>query len=264
MAYSGYIRDRYGRSYDEDDQFDRDYYWRRRTHDDDYSAMNRGYENRYDRSSGYGRRDYDRDRDDRDERGFFDRASDEVRSWFGDDEAESRRRTDDMRDRRDEYRGSRYRRDDDDDEDRYRRYGRERNYTRGRYDRDDDERYNRRSRYDERDDRGLMERAGDEVRSWFGDDEAERRRDMDERRGYGNRDDRDYDRYNQGRNRGYRSQGRGYDRDYDRERSRYSSNYDRETNDPYGEIGFGSRFGRANRYGEYDEPYWDPYTKRMW
>jgi CBS domain-containing protein len=34
--------------------------------------------------------------------------------------------------------------------------------------------------YDE--DRGLLERAGDEVRSWFGDDEAERRRRLDNRR----------------------------------------------------------------------------------
>jgi osmotically-inducible protein OsmY len=32
------------------------------------------------------------------------------------------------------------------------------------------------------DDRGYMERAGDEVRSWFGDDDAERRRRMDEQR----------------------------------------------------------------------------------
>src|SRR4051812_2442470 len=29
-------------------------------------------------------------------------------------------------------------------------------------------------------DRGFMERAGDEVRSWFGDDDAERRRHMDD------------------------------------------------------------------------------------
>ena len=36
---------------------------------------------------------------------------------------------------------------------------------------------------DERYGRHLMERAGDEVRSWFGDDEAERRRRMDEMRG---------------------------------------------------------------------------------
>ncbi|TMJ13555.1 MAG: SWFGD domain-containing protein [Alphaproteobacteria bacterium] len=32
------------------------------------------------------------------------------------------------------------------------------------------------------DDRGFIERAGDEVRSWFGDDDAQRRREMDERR----------------------------------------------------------------------------------
>lgn len=47
--------------------------------------------------------------------------------------------------------------------------------------------------------RGFIDRAGDEVRSWFGDDEAERRREMDQRyderyatRSYGS-DDRDQD-----------------------------------------------------------------------
>ncbi|WP_460448317.1 BON domain-containing protein [Alsobacter sp. SYSU BS001988] len=48
------------------------------------SSGGRGYEGRSDRYS-------DRDRN---ERGFFDRASDEVASWFGDDEAERRRRQD--------------------------------------------------------------------------------------------------------------------------------------------------------------------------
>jgi hypothetical protein len=43
------------------------------------------------------------------------------------------------------------------------------------------------------DDRGFFERAGDELRSWFGDDEAERRRDMDEGR-EGGRGERDYGR----------------------------------------------------------------------
>jgi len=51
---------------------------------------------------GYQPRDEYRDRDDRrppsdyhpDDRGFFDRAGDEVRSWFGDEEAERRRRWD--------------------------------------------------------------------------------------------------------------------------------------------------------------------------
>ena len=59
------------------------------------------------------------------------------------------------------------------------------------YDRDRDAR-EQRSRYDEqrrergsRDsgERGFFERAGDEISSWFGDDEAERRREMDERSG---------------------------------------------------------------------------------
>ena len=39
----------------------------------------------------------------------------------------------------------------------------------------------RRDRGYRRDERGFVDRAGDEVRSWFGDDEAERRRQMDDR-----------------------------------------------------------------------------------
>lgn len=49
-----------------------------------------GSRDRYDR--------FDRD-DDRDDRGWFDRAGDEVASWFGDEEAERRRRQDHMMDR---------------------------------------------------------------------------------------------------------------------------------------------------------------------
>ena len=45
------------------------------------------------------------------------------------------------------------------------------------------DRYDRGShRPDHADDRGYVERASDEVRSWFGDDDAERRRHMDEQR----------------------------------------------------------------------------------
>jgi hypothetical protein len=40
---------------------------------------------------------------DRDERGFFERASDEVASWFGDDDAERRRDRDDRMSRRDRH-----------------------------------------------------------------------------------------------------------------------------------------------------------------
>jgi len=56
-------------------------------------------------------RDRDRDRDFRgsrgnpDDRGFFERAGDEVASWFGDEEAERRRREDQARDQRFETRG---------------------------------------------------------------------------------------------------------------------------------------------------------------
>ena len=44
-------------------------------------------------------RDYDRGR--RDERGFFERAGDEIASWFGDDDTDRRRPSDQMRDERD-------------------------------------------------------------------------------------------------------------------------------------------------------------------
>jgi hypothetical protein len=42
---------------------------------------------------------YDSDRGQGDDRGFFERAGDEVASWFGDEEAERRRREDQMRER---------------------------------------------------------------------------------------------------------------------------------------------------------------------
>lgn len=60
-------------------------------------------------------------------------------------------------------------------------------YDRDRYDRD---RYDR-DRYER--DRGPFDRASDEVRSWFGDDEARRRRERDERYGErGSNPDRTY------------------------------------------------------------------------
>lgn len=63
----------------------------------------------------YGRQDWGRDRDYRDYRGYrgeerdwMDRAGDEVASWFGDEEAERRRRMDEWRDDRDYERRRRY------------------------------------------------------------------------------------------------------------------------------------------------------------
>ncbi|HKY28823.1 MAG TPA: BON domain-containing protein [Pyrinomonadaceae bacterium] len=67
------------------------------------------------RSSEYDR-DYDRDYDlsRRGERGWLDRASDEVSSWFGDEEAERRRRLDKMREGNYRGRGPRgYKRSDE-------------------------------------------------------------------------------------------------------------------------------------------------------
>jgi hypothetical protein len=97
-------------------------------------------------------------------------------------------------------------------------------------------------------DRDFFQRAGDEVRSWFGDEEAERRRRMDELR------DRNHDRSGYGAS-GYRSrhehdphyhtwrdrQLESLDRDYDEYRSENQSRFDTE---------FGS--WRQNRMGQRD------------
>ena len=82
-------------------------------------------------------RDFDRDwRGDLsgrgpDERGFFERAGDEVASWFGDDDAERRRREDQMRDDRDR-RFSGHSRDDWRDDARQRGWDRNDERDRGR------------------------------------------------------------------------------------------------------------------------------------
>lgn len=66
-------------------------------------------------------------------------------------------------------------------------------------------------------DRGFFERAGDEIASWFGDDDAERRREMDAR--YNERSDRDYE------VRSYRSAGSVRDESPYSSRSRSDSSY---------------------------------------
>lgn len=77
-------------------------------------------------------------------------------------------------------------------------------------------------------DRGFFDRAGDEVRSWFGDEEAERRREYDARydaREYGTRDNRHNDRgYSDWRNR----QIEALDRDYHEYRTEHQSKFDQE------------------------------------
>jgi hypothetical protein len=91
-----------------------------------------------------------------------------------------------------------------------------------RYDRDERSRWSD-DRYDRgRGERGFWDRAGDEVASWFGDEEAERRRREDARRDERTRDtDRGW--FGGEHERGqYRDRdfGRGFGRDRDRERGR--------------------------------------------
>ena len=74
------------------------------------------------------------------------------------------------------------------------------------------------------DERGFFQRAGDEVRSWFGDDDAERRRDLDARHDdqrYANDRDRDYHSWRQG-------QVSQLDRDYDEYRRENRSKFENE------------------------------------
>ncbi len=69
----------------------------------DYSRQRYNYPAGFRSNESYGGRsyDYDRDRYDRGEdRGWWDRASDAVASWFGDEDAERRRRMDQQREHR--------------------------------------------------------------------------------------------------------------------------------------------------------------------
>ena len=125
-----------------------------------------------------------------------------------------------------------------------------------RFDRDErsrwsDDRFNRGSR----DERGFWDRASDEVASWFGDDDAERRRRQDTRRdermgGNWREQSRDHD-YD-----------RGYSRDYDRDRTFFGGgrtdrdfNEDRERFSAQQRGGWGDRFRSSNRGGFSDRDY---------
>ena len=174
--------------------------------------MARDWENREGNRRGGDRGDEWRSGSGRD---WSDRASDEARSWFGDEDAERRRMMDDAsRGDRDERRpsgGGGYGRQDRD-------YGGTLRSQQGRdtssgYDRpwsnspsggmerdmygyprrQSDDRWRsgsmergyrssgRDDRYRQDSDRGFLDRAGDEVASWFGDEDATRRREMDAR-----------------------------------------------------------------------------------
>lgn len=115
----------------------------------------------------------------------------------------------------------------------YDRYGRERYSGRG-YGR-----YNRPPEDYDYDDRGFFDRAGDEVRSWFGDEEAERRRRWDARQ-----DERDY-------GRDYYGSVSGYDRDDD---ARGFASRNRKGYGYEGNYGLGSYGQRQEYYGTRSTP----------
>jgi hypothetical protein len=120
---------------------------------------------------------------------------------------------------------------DDDNNDRNRSYGRGEQNRYGGNDRGDSQRggnYGRAPQGYDYQDRGFFARAGDEVRSWFGDEDAERRREMDNRydeREYNQRDrhDRESD-YHHWRS----GQIAALDRDYDEYRSENRTKFQNE------------------------------------
>ena len=99
------------------------------------------------------------------------------------------------------------------------------------------------------DDRGFFERAGDEVASWFGDEEAERRRRED--RMHGDRDERGARmQHDRERSRMDRNYDRGYGRDYDRDRGAGRSD---NWNDNRGTFARGGSSVRDYNRGWHDE-----------
>lgn len=113
------------------------------------------------------------------------------------------------------------------------RYG-ERDYSRDRYNRDDD-------------DRGFFDRAGDEVRSWFGDDDAQRRRQRDDRE-YGQDFGRDNDRYV--RDSGSTMSRYGQDRYGEQRYGQGSYGQDRYSQGLYGQGSYGQGSFGQDRGGE--------------
>ena len=174
----------------------------------------------------------------RDDRGFFDRASDEVASWFGDEEAERRRREDQMRDQRE---GGWSSRDHDrhPDQDRHRDYERERMSSRP-----------------DRDVGRDRERDHDRERNWY------QTRGLNERGGFSERD------YNPSWRRelsGGRDRDRdfgdrhGSDRDYRPMAGDYGRGSGRESGQFFGSGGHGGGEGSWERDRSQSEWNRDPY-----
>ena len=96
------------------------------------------------------------------------------------------------------------------------------------------------------DDRDFWHRASDEVASWFGDDDAERRREQDHRR-------EERERGSSGHNRDY---DRGYGRDYDRDRASYNREHSgRDQNESRGVF---------NRGGSSERDYNPSWKRDLW
>jgi hypothetical protein len=159
---------------------------------------------------------------DRDERGFWDRASDEVASWFGDEDAERRRRHDSrMSDNERNWRGN----NREWQRDREGAQNRDYNFDRGR-DRDPTFYGGGRSDRDFNYDRGVFSRGGssdrDYNRGWrrdlWGARDWNDSRDWDRNRNFSQ--DRDFDR-NRGTDRSYRPMTGDYGRGTDRESDQF-------------------------------------------
>jgi hypothetical protein len=178
------------------------------------------YENRHERSPDYNRPG---DRGDfrsgrHDERGFFERAGDEIASWFGDDEAERRRRQDERMNR---------------DHDRGNNWTRGRDYDRG-YGRD-------------------VERDRGAFRGSSGD--LQRNRDQDRNRSQQPRSTQDWDRYGYSdydrdtspRGYGYSPPVQGYGPAYVGGTG-YTGGfgYNYGAGESYGSSGYGGSFGHGN------------------
>ena len=130
------------------------------------------------------------------------------------------------------------------------RFGRDRSYDRDRtYDRDPrgQRDYGRQPQGYDYDDRGFFDRAGDEVRSWFGDEDAERRRRMDDRydnRGEYGRGDNNRGDYNRG------DYGRSSYGSSDGNRNRDDQQRDRSYGGNYGSWGGGAAYGGYSGGGD--------------
>ena len=180
----------------------------------------------------------------RDERGFWDRASDEVASWFGDNDAERRRNQDQMREDRDPRERGRF-------------IGRDRDSDRG-YGRDRDR--------DQRQDRSWYETRGLNERGGFSEDDYNPnwRRELSGGRDHDRweEDDRgyrpvtgDYGRSDRSLRSGRNERGAGeYDRGGDRSDTPWARDEYRET----------SRAGSSDRSdrSRHEDPHYDSWRRR--